>query len=838
MLVTVEQIAKTLSMSDEDAIMFLHERGIKVLSSKSTLSSEDMNLLRLAIEKAKKDREKKDRELEERGLKNLEYCIENYKVFIDTCSLLFEQSDKFWFYACPILKRTGNKVIISTRVIDELKKHTNNLAKPELSNKSLKTLNLLKKLIADDLVEVRGEETDNFADNVFQVVFTKFRMTHKLLLITQDTNLAFDINNLNNIKSVRANHVYVKKINRYGFLSNFIFDGTQTYSVEKQSGKNTVTSNVVSDSTPDREKKFKLTSTLTNIPEERLPVSSMPIEGECVYSEDGREIQLIKAVASGGEGSIYTTNTSYVAKVYKSDKLDKRKYEKIKLMLSQAIQCEGICYPIACLYNKNKQFIGYLMPIARGKELQKSLFIKPLLLKNFPDWKKRDTVELCVTILEKIKYLHDRNIIIGDINPANILVVSPKEVYFVDTDSYQIEGFPCPVGTINYTAPEIQRKNFASFLRTFGNENFAVATLLFMIMLPGKPPYSQQGGENPIDNIINMDFSYPFGEQSNRKTPDGPWRFIWSHLTYDIKESFYQTFRKNGEKSEENNRLSVNEWLSKFKHYLHLLDSGKLGEQDKMSEEIFPNRHKKNSKLTYKKCKLCQREIPEDTCKNGICRECLSKGEVYRCSRCGREMLYNNYQKYIKETPKHEICKECHDISNTVYSREKCMSCGRVFEITNGQYEFYKSKNLTLPKRCDPCRKNRQTSGGGVSNTSRPVPTTGGHAKGGSLCFITTAVCEYLGKTDDCYELMTLRQFRDQWLNYQADGPDLIEEYYSIAPIIVSKLELSCEKDKVYNQLWIQYIKPCVYLIENNEYIQCKELYMLMVNYLKDHFLV
>ena len=199
------------------------------------------------------------------------------------------------------------------------------------------------------------------------------------------------------------------------------------------------------------------------------------------------------------------------------------------------------------------------MPEARGKELQKSLFIKKLLEKNFPTWRKRDTVELCITILQKIKYLHDRNIIMGDINPANILVVSPKEVYFVDTDSYQIEDFPCPVGTINYTAPEIQRRHFSGFLRTKGNENFAVATLLFMIMLPGKPPYSQQGGEDPISNIIKMDFSYPFGDNSNKKTPDGPWRYIWSHLTYDLKKAFYNTFRIDGENSKKDDRLSVNE---------------------------------------------------------------------------------------------------------------------------------------------------------------------------------------------------------------------------------------------------------------------------------------
>lgn len=164
-------------------------------------------------------------------------------------------------------------------------------------------------------------------------------------------------------------------------------------------------------------------------------------------------------------------------------------------------------FPLAVLHNTRNEFVGYLMPEAKGKELQKCVFIPQLLKKTHPDWKKTETVQLCITILKKLKYLHERNVILGDINPNNILVESPTEVYFVDTDSYQIEGFPCPVGTINFTAPEIQRKKFDTFLRTLGNERFAVATLLFMIMLPGKSPYSLQGGENQIDNIINGDFA-------------------------------------------------------------------------------------------------------------------------------------------------------------------------------------------------------------------------------------------------------------------------------------------------------------------------------------------
>ena len=648
----------------------------------------------------------------------LEDYVKDWKIFMDTCSILHFATDKFWMNILPLLRQYQNKVIVPLRSIEELQKHEANTGNSELAENAKNCLRVLNKLIKAGFVEIRGEQGDNFADNVFQVVFTKFRMTHKLLLITQDNDLAKDIIALNSNKSVRANPVHVKRINQYGFLSNFSWN---TENVKNNRFKKN--QRVSNEEDLDEDEVFRICKRVTTLDDSRLAVTHIPTENEIVYTSRG-PIKLESKVAAGGEGIIYTTNTPYVAKIYKRENNTKRKYEKIKLMLSKKIECEGVCYPVAALYNSNKEFIGYMMPKAKGKELQKSIFIKPLFLKNFPNWKKRDTVELCITILEKIKYLHDRNIVMGDINPANILIVSQKEVYFVDTDSYQVEDFPCPVGTNNYTAPEIQRKHFSDFLRKMGNENFAVATLLFMIMLPGKPPYSQQGGEDPINNIIKMDFSYPFGDSSNKKTPDGPWRYIWSHLTYDLKKAFYNTFRKGGDYSTEETRLTVDEWLPIFTYYLELLDSGKFGKQDKMSEELFPTRHKKNPKIEYITCKLCGNEMPENQCQNGICRDCLNKGEVYRCKKCGKEILYTNYQRYVKNAKRFDVCPECFEYGKKVRLRKKCVDCGKEFEITNNQYDFYTSKGFEIPKRCKSCRDAKKnysysSSDGYSSQTTR-----------------------------------------------------------------------------------------------------------------------
>jgi hypothetical protein len=55
-------------------------------------------------------------------------------------------------------------------------------------------------------------------------------------------------------------------------------------------------------------------------------------------------------------------------------------------------------------------------------------------------------------------------------------------------------------------------------------------------------------------------------------------------------------------------------------------------------------------------------------------------------------------------------------------------------------------------------------------------------------CFITTACCEVLGLGDDCFELRTLRRYRDGILAHTPGGPAAIEQYYASAPSILSRL--------------------------------------------------
>lgn len=65
-----------------------------------------------------------------------------------------------------------------------------------------------------------------------------------------------------------------------------------------------------------------------------------------------------------------------------------------------------------------------------------------------------------------------------------------------------------------------------------------------------------------------------------------------------------------------------------------------------------------------------------------------------------------------------------------------------------------------------------------------------GNIVGGSLgCFITTAVTEASGKPDNCYELQTLREFRDTYMQSNPELKQKLIQYYVEAPAIADKLD-------------------------------------------------
>lgn len=102
-------------------------------------------------------------------------------------------------------------------------------------------------------------------------------------------------------------------------------------------------------------------------------------------------------------------------------------------------------------------------------------------------------------------------------------------------------------------------------------------------------------------------------------------------------------------------------------------------------------------------------------------------------------------------------------------------------------------------------------------------PVYKGDTSGG--CYLTSACMYSKGLPDDCYELETLRNFRDTWLKNSEEGREIIKEYYEVAPKIVSAINETKESKKfmtccmkrwfnpVLNSLNRKNIKkPCTYI--------------------------
>ena len=285
------------------------------------------------------------------------------------------------------------------------------------------------------------------------------------------------------------------------------------------------------------------------------------------YDNKNNLIEGEKEIGKGGEGTVFLLKNGDILKIYNESSLSVQKEKKIKALISKEMRFEGICFPKEIIFNKEKEFVGYSMLRAKGYEMQKTIFQPVLLKKRFPNWTREDLCIMGINILKKIEYLHSHKIIIGDINPNNILLTENKDVYFVDTDSYQIDKYPCPVGTTHFTAPEIQGVNFETSLRTISHENFAISTLLFMIFLPGKSPYSFQGGGSIKENILSKNFSYPLGDDDNLSAPKGMWEFIWYELSFDLRSSFFNTFKKGA-------RFNTMYWINTLTDYRDELSKG------------------------------------------------------------------------------------------------------------------------------------------------------------------------------------------------------------------------------------------------------------------------
>ncbi len=98
-------------------------------------------------------------------------------------------------------------------------------------------------------------------------------------------------------------------------------------------------------------------------------------------------------------------------------------------------------------------------------------------------------------------------------------------------------------------------------------------------------------------------------------------------------------------------------------------------------------------------------------------------------------------------------------------------------------------------------------------------------------CFISTIICNKLKKDDNCVELNTLRQYRDNYIKNLDGGENLLSEYKAISKELAPKLE-KITNNEYFQSIYNKHIIKILSNIDSSKYEIALENYKLMLKLL------
>lgn len=195
-----------------------------------------------------------------------------------------------------------------------------------------------------------------------------------------------------------------------------------------------------------------------------------------VFDKNGTflyDINESKEIARGGEGKVIDLDTNHVVKLYLPNvtPIEESKFHDLNLL-----DDASFIKPETLVYNDRKNILGFSM-----RKIPSDFFPLVSLLNKVFCSRESITLKVKTKVIESlirgIKYAHSRNIVIGDLNPYNILVNKDGVVYFIDTDSFQ---------TPKHKHSGIMLEDVRDFLFngdiTMHSDYFALSVLIFNLL--------------------------------------------------------------------------------------------------------------------------------------------------------------------------------------------------------------------------------------------------------------------------------------------------------------------------------------------------------------------
>lgn len=320
------------------------------------------------------------------------------------------------------------------------------------------------------------------------------------------------------------------------------------------------------------------------------------------FDASGRRLSLGPEINRGGEGAVFELvgDTTRIAKIYHKP-APPAKAEKLRAMtgLASPELIKFASWPLELLHNGNpSEIAGVVMPrVSRHEEIH-TLYSPAQRKNDYPDKDWAFLVHTARNCSVAFHAVHQKPLVIGDVNPGNLLVSQQGTVFLIDCDSFQIalsnKLFLCEVGVKEFTPPELQQSKFTEVRRTHNHDRFGLALMIFHLLFMGRHPYAGRfsgTGDMPIERAIK-EYRFAFGANAARfQMSRPPQTLSVEQVAPEVTTLFERAFGLGSDRADA--RPSAMEW---YKTLGDLLDGLKRCHDDRG--------HKFSGRLT--KCPWCE----------------------------------------------------------------------------------------------------------------------------------------------------------------------------------------------------------------------------------------
>lgn len=280
----------------------------------------------------------------------------------------------------------------------------------------------------------------------------------------------------------------------------------------------------------------------------------------------GERFQLEKKIGGGGEAQIWTLrdHPGMAAKIYHTPSAERE--AKLNAMLARRPNAaQYIAWPTEILYQQ-QQFAGFCMPLKRD-HLPIFRVYHPVARKRLQvsfQWRKF-LHHTALNLATQVAAVHASGHVVGDLNESNVMVDAQSYVTLIDTDSFQVAApsgqiFRCPVGKAEFTPPELQGVDFREIERTPDHDHFALAVLIFLLLMEGVHPFA--GVLKTPESVGRVDLyairNGLFPHAANRRIDPPPKAPDFNALHPDVQQLFERCFVRGHRNPQQ--RPSAQEW--------------------------------------------------------------------------------------------------------------------------------------------------------------------------------------------------------------------------------------------------------------------------------------